>query len=160
MLLRGSWGGKKEVELRAEGRLTCIQQPEVNSAENRASVRFSRSSLQCRSPFCLSPCWHMDFPGGPGVKNSPVMQEIQVWSLGQEDPLEEGVPTHSSVLTWRIPWTEETGRLQSVGLQSRTLLNWLSIHTLLGYSQWSRENKVWRILSNLWQTNFVQSTYN
>ena len=51
------------------------------------------------------------------VKNLPTMQEIQVRSLGQEDPLEEGMATRSSVLPWRIPWTEEPGRLQSVGSQ-------------------------------------------
>ena len=51
------------------------------------------------------------------VKNLPAMQEAQVWSLGQEDPLEKGMATHSSVLAWRIPWTEEPGRLQSMGLQ-------------------------------------------
>ena len=45
------------------------------------------------------------------------MQETQVKSLGQEDPLKEGMATHSSILTWRIPWTEESGRLQSIGLQ-------------------------------------------
>ena len=45
------------------------------------------------------------------------MQETQVPSLGQEDPLEEGMTTHSSLLTWRISWTEEPGRLQSMGLQ-------------------------------------------
>ena len=45
------------------------------------------------------------------------MQETQVPSLGQEDPLEEGMTTHSSILTWRISWTEEPGRLQSMGLQ-------------------------------------------
>ena len=49
------------------------------------------------------------------VKNLPTMQETQVQSLGWEDPLEEGVATHSSVLAWRIPWTEESGRLQSMG---------------------------------------------
>ena len=43
------------------------------------------------------------------------IQETQVGSLGQEDPLEEGMVTHSSTLAWRIPWTEEPGRLQSVG---------------------------------------------
>ena len=43
--------------------------------------------------------------------------ERQVQSLGQEDPLEEGVATHSSILAWRIPWTEEPGSLQSIGLQ-------------------------------------------
>ena len=52
------------------------------------------------------------------VKNLPVMQETWVRSLGQEDPLEKGMATHSSVLAWRIPWTEEPGRLQSMGLQS------------------------------------------
>ena len=56
------------------------------------------------------------------VKNLPAMQEtqeMQVQSLGQEDPLEEEAATHSSVLAWKIPWTEEPGRLQSVELQSR-----------------------------------------
>ena len=52
------------------------------------------------------------------VKNLPAMtQEIQVQSLGQEDPLEKGMATHSSILAWRIPWTEEPGRLQSMGSQ-------------------------------------------
>ena len=46
------------------------------------------------------------------------MQEKQVQSLGQEDSLEEGVATHSSILAWRIPWTEEPGGLRSIGLQS------------------------------------------
>ena len=48
------------------------------------------------------------------------MQETQVQSLDWEDPLEEGMVTYSSVLAWRIPWTEEPGGLQSMGLQSRT----------------------------------------
>ena len=50
-------------------------------------------------------------------KNNPSMLETQVLSLGQEDPLEKGMATHSSVLAWRIPWTEEPGGLQSMGLQ-------------------------------------------
>ena len=48
------------------------------------------------------------------VKNLLAVQETQVPSLGWEDPLEEGVATHSSILAWRIPWTEEPGRLQSM----------------------------------------------
>ena len=48
------------------------------------------------------------------VKNLPAMQDTQVWSLGQEDPLEKGMATHSSILAWRIPWTEEPGGLQSM----------------------------------------------
>ena len=51
------------------------------------------------------------------VKNLPAMQETLVRPLGWEDPLENGMATHSSVLTWKIPWTEEPGRLQSVGSQ-------------------------------------------
>ena len=52
------------------------------------------------------------------VKNLLAMQETQVQSLGQEDPLEEGMATHSSILAWRIPWTEEPGGLLSTGSQS------------------------------------------
>ena len=48
------------------------------------------------------------------VKNEPEVQETQVRSLGREDPLEEGRASHSSVLAWRIPWTEEPGGLQSM----------------------------------------------
>ena len=51
------------------------------------------------------------------VKSLPVMLETQVQSLGWEDPLQKGMATHSSILAWRIPWTEEPGRLQSMGSQ-------------------------------------------
>ena len=51
------------------------------------------------------------------VKDLPAMQETQVRSLGLEDPLEEGMASHSNILAWEIPWTEDPGRLQSVGLQ-------------------------------------------
>ena len=51
------------------------------------------------------------------------MQETQVRCLGQEDPLEKGMATHSRILAWRIPWAEEPGRLQSVGSQSQTRLS-------------------------------------
>ena len=52
-----------------------------------------------------------------GLKHLPAMQETQVRSLGQEDPLEKEMATHSSILVWRMPWTEEPGGLQSTGLQ-------------------------------------------
>ena len=61
------------------------------------------------------------------------MKETQVWSLGQEDPLEEGMATHSSVLAWRIPWIEKPGGLQSIGSQ-RIKQNWSNLahrHTYL-----------------------------
>ena len=57
------------------------------------------------------------FPCGSEEENLPAMQETQVQSLGQEDPLEKEMATHSSVLAWRIPWTEEPGGLQSMGSQ-------------------------------------------
>ena len=59
----------------------------------------------------------MDFPGGSVVKNPPAMQERRVQSLGQEDLLEEEMATHSSIIAWRIPQSEEPGRLQPTGLQ-------------------------------------------
>ena len=62
---------------------------------------------------------YIGFPGGSVVKNPPAMQETQkmrVWSLGREDPLKEGMTTHSGILAWRIPWTE-SGGLQFIGSQ-------------------------------------------
>ena len=53
----------------------------------------------------------------PIVKNLPVMQETWVWSMGLEDPLEKGMATHSSILAWRIPWTEEPGGIRSMRSQ-------------------------------------------
>ena len=57
------------------------------------------------------------------LKCLPPMRETQVRSLGREDPLEKEMATHSSILAWRIPWTEESGGLQSTGSQSRTRLS-------------------------------------
>ena len=56
------------------------------------------------------------------VKNPPATQETQDPSLGGKDPLEEGMATHSSVLAWRTPWTEEFGRLQSMQLQESDVI--------------------------------------
>ena len=75
-----------------------------------------------------APSFHVYFNFGGGayhtaclvaqtVKRLPTMQETEVRSLGQEDPLEKEIETHSSTLAWKIPWTEERGRLQSMGLQ-------------------------------------------
>ena len=73
----------------------------------------------------------MGYPDGSVVKNLPAdagyrRQERRIWSLGREDPPEEKMATHTSVLAWKIPWTEEPSRLQSMGSQSRTQL---STHT-------------------------------
>ena len=66
----------------------------------------------------------MDFPVAQLVKNPPAIQETWVWSLGWEDPLEKEVATHSTILAWEIPWTEEPAGLQSLGLQKNRA--WLS----------------------------------
>ena len=66
---------------------------------------------------------HTRLPGGTVIKNSPSKARDAVQSLGWEDPLEEEVATHSSMLAWRIPWTEETGRLQSWGRKEETQLS-------------------------------------
>ena len=59
----------------------------------------------------------LGFPGGSGVKNPLPMQEMRVWFLVQEDPLEKEMKTHSSILSWEIPWTGEPVGLQSIGSQ-------------------------------------------
>ena len=63
------------------------------------------------------PCINCSFPGSSAVKNLPAMLEMWVQSLDGEDAQEKEMTTHSSILAWIIPWTEEPGRLQSVGSQ-------------------------------------------
>ena len=94
-------------------------------AVKRANPKTSYHKEKQFFPFSLSFCfWYlckmMGFPCGSVVKNPPVIQEpqeAQVQPLGGEDPLEEGMATHSSILSWRIPWTEEPGGLRFIGLQ-------------------------------------------
>ena len=67
------------------------------------------------------------------VKSLPAMQETHVCSLGWEDPLEKGIATHSSIFAWRIPWTEEPGRLQSMASQRiRDILATEHAHLITG----------------------------
>ena len=84
----------------------------------RAST-YPQGTLGGSHYFCKDMCFPRNgFPGGSAVKNPLAMQETHethVQFLGQEDPLEEGMVTHSSLLAWRIPWTEEPGGLQSMG---------------------------------------------
>ena len=81
-----------------------------------------------------SPRTSLDFPVAQVIKNPPAIQETSVQSLGWEVPLEKGVAIHSSILAWRIPWTEKPGGLPSMGSQSRTWLRtslvvqWVRIH--------------------------------
>ena len=78
-------------------------------------------SMPSHSPMCkpcsLQSCMFWGFSGGSVVKNLPTMQNTCIRSLGQEGPPEQGMVTHSRILAWRIPWTEEPGGLQSMGSQ-------------------------------------------
>ena len=79
------------------------------------------ASMPSRSPMhkscSLQSHMFWGFSGGSVIKNLPAMQNTCIQSLGQEDPLEKGMVTHSRILAWRIPWTEEPGGLPSMGSQ-------------------------------------------
>ena len=81
--------------------------------------RLGETGTEAGPENCQGLCRSYIFPGGSDVKESACMgwEETPVWSLGQEDPLEKETATHSSILAWRIPWTEEPGGLQSMGSQ-------------------------------------------
>ena len=68
------------------------------------------------------------FPHLYVLENLLAMQETQVWLLGQEDPLEKEMTTHSTILAWRIPWTEEPGGLHPWGLKELDTTEWMSLH--------------------------------
>ena len=91
-------------------------------------------SIECASPqpiifeedvILLFTIWAAPPPVAQTPKNLPALQETWDWSLGQEDPLEKEMATHSSILAWRIPWTEEPGGIQSMGSQ-RVGHNWVT----------------------------------
>ena len=104
----GSPGPAHKQNNLAKSKISSHQpQPSWSGRRNRF---FKRIILSCFRNL-------LSFPGGSVVKNSRAMQEIQVPSLAQEDPLEEGMTTYSSILAWRIPWTEEPGGLWSTGSQ-------------------------------------------
>ena len=87
------------------------QERSLVPAHHHPSVNTAYWNYHC-SPFVLGVSLVAQL-----VKNPPAMQEIQVRSLGQEDPLEKETATCSSILAWKIPWTEEFGRLQSTEVQ-------------------------------------------
>ena len=80
------------------------------------------------------------------VNNLPAMQETWVWSLGQEDPLEKGKATHSNILAWRTPWTEEPGGLQPTGSQ-RVGHDWAT-------NPFTRAINIFTIFLSLWTFSF------
>ena len=99
----------------------------------------------------------MVFPGGSVVKNMPAMQETRVQSLDQEDPLEKKMATHSSILVWEIPWTEEPGGLQSMGLQkSWTPLSDFTTSTTIYIFIFSQ---LFTMVSNAFQHKLLTQTF-
>ena len=82
------------------------------------------------------------------VKSLPAMQETWVWSLGWEDPPEKGMETHSSILAWRIPWTEEPGGLQPMGSQTVR-------HDLVAKHTQRRAQTVWSTILAVLRKSFV-----
>ena len=114
--------------------------------ENHNSKRFMHPSIHCSTIYncqnmeateteewinkmwyvcvCMCVCVYSAIPHS-SVVNLPAMQDTWVWFLGWEDPLQKEMATYSSILAWRIPWTEETGRLQSPGLQESDMTYWL-----------------------------------
>ena len=85
----------------------------------------------------------LGFPGGSVVKNLPAKQKMWVQSLGWEDPLEEVVATHSSILAWEIPWTEKLGGLWSMGSQ-KCRTDWVT-----------KQQQIIRLLVNAWKSQYV-----
>ena len=89
-------------------------------------------SIICEMMIWILPFIPQGFPGGLMVKNLPAMQETPetwVWSLHREDTLQEEMATHSSIFAWRIPWAEEPGGLQFIGLQ-RVRHDWAHMYYL------------------------------
>ncbi|CAI9154435.1 unnamed protein product [Rangifer tarandus platyrhynchus] len=97
----------------------CIVQETFNSGLTMSCV-FCILSVRVNSVFSFNTniYGHLGaFPVAQRVKRLPTMRETWVRSLGREDPLEKEMATHSSILAWKIPWTEKPGRLQSMGSQ-------------------------------------------
>ena len=106
--------------------ISWLQSPSAVILEPKKIKSFTFSPSICQEVMHIWGFW-----GGSVVKNLPAVQEMQEWSLGQEDPLEEGMATHSSILAWRIPWTQEPGGLQSTGPQrvGHDWSDWAHTHT-------------------------------
>ena len=99
------------------------------------------------------------------VKNLPAVQETRVWPLGWEDPLEEEMATHYTILAWKVSWLEEPGRLQSTGLQSWTWLsNYISLflwrrnekYFICWYFSWPWVRFILLFLPVLWLLNLLR----
>ena len=94
-----------------------VTHPESHSCyKTETNSQLTDSDSQLPDLYFVLAMW-VDFPSGSDSMNSPAVQETCVQSLDWEDPLQKGMATYSSILAWRIPWTEEPGGLWSMGLQ-------------------------------------------
>ena len=118
-----------------------LENAEKVSWEKIRSFEIGESERSCRPDFRSNYQADRAFLMAQMVKHLPTMRETWVQSLGWEDPLEKDMATHSSTLTWKIPWTEEPGRLQSMGSQrvghDRGTQCLLSELTRNGQSMWT-----------------------
>ena len=102
-------------------KLNCIGCSPGRQMENERRLNGMKDSMRQLNIYLIAfkkeyRVW--GFLDGQVVKNLPAIQETRVQSLGSEDPLEKQIATHSSILAWKIPWTEKPGKLQFMGLQS------------------------------------------
>ena len=135
----------------ASGQLSPHATMKTQHSKQKTTSSHSPAALPSLCTCCYRsvPTYLHGFPSDSVVKNLPAMQERQVWFLGLQDPLEEEMTTHSSILAWEIPWTEEPDGLQSIGLR-RVGYDWSDLAstqvsqdtfahlTLKGRSCWSR----------------------
>ena len=107
----------------ASGQLSPHATMKTQHSKQKTTSSHSPAALPSLCTCCYRsvPTYLHGFPSDSVVKNLPAMQERQVWFLGLQDPLEEEMTTHSSILAWEIPWTEESGWLhRMVSQRSRT----------------------------------------
>ena len=108
--------------------LRCISRGELGYTCGKTKVSEDGIQFRFTDEQKENPGFSSDTSGKEPTCQCRRRKETQVQSLGGGDPLEDGMATHSSILAWRIPWTEEPGRLQPLGLQSGTQLEQLSMH--------------------------------
>ena len=131
---------KWKVKVKSFSRVRLLATPWTAAYQAPPSMGFSRQEYWSGVPLPSPTDKHMQtyfLRCGPAslvtqtVKNLPAMQGTQVRSLGRQDPLEKDMATHSNALTWRVPWTEEPGGLQSMGLQRIRTEQLALSHTLI-----------------------------
>ena len=88
----------------------------------------TKNAMDIQENYKIRVCYNRAYLGAQLVKNLPAVWENWVWSLGWEDPQEKEMATHSSILAWRIPWTEELGGLQSTGRKESDMTERLHFH--------------------------------